>query len=110
MEAARAAAHVSKQAATQAAMANKMRAPHAVGDVVYVKTFAAGGEQIFKALVLTIRNHFPPIEVKYVSTLEGDTNPLALPAPLTAFVPADKITTTAPPVPAVGARRARARN
>ena len=38
LEAARAAAQVSKQAATQAAVEDEMRAPHAVGDVVYVKT------------------------------------------------------------------------
>ena len=51
MEAARSAAQVSKQAATQAAVEDEMRAPHAVGDVVYVKTFSAGGEQHFRAEV-----------------------------------------------------------
>ena len=56
MEAARAAAQVSKQAATQAAVEDEMRAPHAVGDVVYVKTFAPGGEQHFRAEVLAVRS------------------------------------------------------
>eukprot|EP00966_Prymnesium_polylepis_P290419 6708496-Prymnesium_polylepis.1 len=37
MEAARSAAQVSKQAATQAAVEDELCAPHAVGDVVYVK-------------------------------------------------------------------------
>ena len=96
LEAARAAAQVSKQAATQAAVEDEMRAPHAVGDVVYVKTFAPGGEQHFRAEVLAVRDIFPPVQVKFLSTLAGDTNPLALPAPLTAFVTADKIDTTAP--------------
>ena len=104
LEAARAAAQVSKQAATQAAVEDEMRAPHAVGDVVYVKTFAPGGEQHFRAEVLAVRDIFPPVQVKFLSTLSGDTNPLALPAPLTAFVTADKIETTAPTVSAPASR------
>ena len=104
MEAARAAAQVSKQAATQAAVEDEMRAPHAVGDVVYVKTFAPGGEQHFRAEVLAVRDIFPPVQVKFLSTLAGDTNPLTLPAPLTAFVTADKIETTAPTVSAPASR------
>mmetsp|Transcript_62529 Transcript_62529/g.171729 ORF Transcript_62529/g.171729 Transcript_62529/m.171729 type:complete len:756 (+) Transcript_62529:406-2673(+) len=104
MEAARSAAQVSKQAATQAAVEDEMRAPHAVGDVVYVKTFSAGGEQHFRAEVLAVRDIFPPVQVKFLSTLAGDTNPLLLPAPLTAFVTADKIDTTAPAVSAPASR------
>ena len=104
LEAARAAAQVSKQAATQAAVEDEMRAPHTVGDVVYVKTFAPGGEQHFRAEVLAVRDIFPPVQVKFLSTLSGDTNPLALPAPLTAFVTADKIETTAPTVSAPASR------
>ena len=84
-----------------------MRAPHAVGDVVYVKTFAPGGEQHFRAEVLAVRDIFPPVQVKFLSALSGDTNPLALPAPLTAFVTADKIDTTAPAVSAPASRTTR---
>ena len=104
MEAARSAAQVSKQAATQAAVEDELRAPHAVGDMVYVKTFSAGGEQHFRAEVLAVRDIFPPVQVKFLSTFAGDTNPLALPAPLTAFVTADKIDTTAPAVSAPASR------
>jgi len=37
------------------------------------------------------RNKFPPIEVKYTSTLEGETSSLALPIPRTAFVPVSHV-------------------
>ena len=69
-----------------------------------MKTFSAGGEQHFSAEVLAVRDIFPPVQVKFLSTLAGDTNPLLLPAPLTAFVTADKIDTTAPTVSAPTSR------
>ena len=77
-----------------------MRAPHEVGDIVYVKTFAASGEQFFRAKVAAIRDQFPPIQVEYLSTLDGETDTLALPVPIKAFVSADQISTTQPAAPA----------
>ena len=106
LEAARAASRNSKQAAAHAAVEQELQAPHAVGDVVFVKAIVASGEQYFKAEVVAIRARFPPIQIKYISTLTGETDVIKLPAPITAFVPADKITTE-PPVPTEGRGRTR---
>ena len=105
MESARSAAQTSKQAASQAAVESELRAPHALGDIVFVKTCAAGGEQSFRAKVIAIRAQFPPVKVKFISTLAGDTDKLALPVPLEAFVMADKITTTEPAMPTLARLR-----
>ena len=72
---------------------------------VFVKTCAAGGEQSFRAKVIAIRAQFPPVKVKFISTLAGDTDKLALPVPLEAFVMADKITTTEPAMPTLARLR-----
>jgi len=98
MEAARAASQVSKQAATHAAVEQELQAPHTVGDAVFVKAIVASGEHYFKAEVVAIRARFPPIQIKYISTLAGDTDVIKLPAPIKAFVPADMIMTE-PPAP-----------
>ena len=82
--------------ATHAAVEQELQAPHTVGDEVFVKAIAASGEQYFRAQVVVIRTRFPPIQVKYISTLAGDTDVIKLPSPITAFVPADKVTTTRP--------------
>ena len=66
---------------------------------------AAGGEQSFRAKVIAIRAQFPPVKVKFISTLAGDTDKLALPVPLEAFVMADKITTTEPAMPTLARLR-----
>jgi hypothetical protein len=98
MEAARAAAQVSKQAATHAAVERELQAA------------AAGGEAFFRARVAAIRSRFPPIKVKYISTLAGETDAIKLPAPIAAFVPADRITTTQPaPAPECNLSRTRSR-
>ena len=55
-------------------MEDELRAPHAVGNVVYMKTFSAGGEPHFRAEVLAVQDIFPPVQVKFLSTLAGDTN------------------------------------
>ena len=60
---------------------------YAVGSQVQARGLAPHGVDWFKAEVVSHRSKFPPIEVKYTSTLEGETSSLALPTPRTAFVP-----------------------
>ena len=53
-----------------------------------------GGErEWFKATVTRIRlpPAWPPIAVRFTATLDGATNPLALPDPVTAYVHADDV-------------------
>ena len=97
-------------AATQAAVEAELRAPFDVGDRVYCKAWAAGSEQAFNAEVVSVRQRFPPIQVKFLSTLAGESDPIKLPAPQLAFVSADKISTEPPAAVAERARtRARTR-
>lgn len=60
---------------------------HAVGTTVYVKGHSAAGEAWFEATILAHRSRYPPIQVKYTATLDGDPSKLALPTPQVAFVP-----------------------
>ena len=82
----------------------------AVGDNVYAQGLAPTGETaFFAATILAIRERFPPIQVKYTSTLSGDEDPLFLPIPSTAFVPATHVQRERPPVAASG-KRARSKD
>ena len=40
---------------------------------------------------MALRSCYPPIHVKFMATLEGVTNRLALPEPVTAYVNADGV-------------------
>jgi hypothetical protein len=58
-----------------------------VGQRVLALGFAPSGERIwFQAGVTALRPRWPPIVVKFVATQEGDTQPLLLPRPITAYV------------------------
>ena len=58
-----------------------------IGDRVIAVGFAPSGVKAwFKASVIGFRQRFPPIVVRYTSTLEGCTLPLALPRPVTAYL------------------------
>ena len=87
----KAAAIAEKQAASQAAVAAELEAPYTVGGRVQAKACSAAGEAWFVAEVTAIRSRYPPVGIKFISTLTGDTNPLALPSPLTAFLPANRL-------------------
>ena len=50
-----------------------------------------GGRTWFRATVVALRDHFPPIHVRYTATLDGVTNRLALPEPKTAYLHADHV-------------------
>jgi hypothetical protein len=77
----------------------------AVGDNVYAQGLApTGSTAFFAAQVLAIRERFPPIQVKYTETLSGDEDPLLLPIPSTAFVPAMHVQRERPQVAASGKR------
>ena len=65
------------------------------GDAVEAMGRGPGGERAwFKACVIGFRQKaWPPIVVKYTGTLEGETHPLALPDPVTAYVHLDQVRT-----------------
>ena len=89
---AKAAAIAATQAATQAAIDAELRAPFDVGDRVQAKAYSAAGEAWFAAEVTGIRFRYPPIQVRFISTLSGDKNILALPTPHTnVYMPANRL-------------------
>jgi hypothetical protein len=65
----------------------------AVGDEIEALGSAPGGNGRvwFRAKVVALRSCYPPIHVKFTATLEGVTNRLALPEPVTAYVNADGV-------------------
>ena len=77
----------------------EMSTPHPVGTRLYAKGHVGGGvDAWFEAEVVSHRSSYPPIKVKYLSTLSGETSSLALPTPRTAFVPASKLSAKRPHV------------
>ena len=50
-----------------------------------------GGRDWFRATVVALRTHYPPIHVKYTATLAGLTHRLALPEPVTAYLNVDDV-------------------
>ena len=46
----------------------------------------AGQRKRFKATVVKLRTMFPRIHVRYTSTEDGNTHPLSLPDPITAYL------------------------
>jgi hypothetical protein len=63
-----------------------------VGEVIEAKGAApGGGRSWFRAKVVALRSRYPPLHVRYTATLEGVTNRLALPEPVTAYLNADDV-------------------
>ena len=64
-----------------------------VGDEIEALGAAPGGDGRvwFRAKVVALRPRYPPLHVKFTATLEGVTNRLALPEPVTAYVNADGV-------------------
>ena len=88
LEAARRAATSAKRAAEDDRIGEELAVgEHAMGATVYVKGTAAGVDAWFEAMILAHRERYPPIQVKYTATLDGETSKLALPTPQVAFVP-----------------------
>ena len=65
----------------------------AVGNEIEALGAAPGGNGRvwFRAKVVALRPRYPPIHIKFTATLEGVTNRLALPEPVTAYVNADGV-------------------
>ena len=64
-----------------------------VGDEIEALGAAPGGNGRvwFRAKVVALRSHYPPLHVKYTATLGGVTIRLALPEPVTAYVNTDGV-------------------
>ena len=45
-----------------------------------------GAHALYRATVLEIRARFPRIVIQYMANERGETHPLALPRPVTAYV------------------------
>jgi hypothetical protein len=80
-----------------------------VGDSVFAKGLAPTGDStFFAATIVSIRQRFPPIQVKYKHTLSGDDSSLLLPVPQIAYVQTAHVQKDPPPRQTVGSKRKRA--
>ena len=62
-----------------------------LGEQVEAMGAAPGkGRSWYRATVVALRSRFPPLHVKYTATLAGETNPLALPAPVSPYLHTDE--------------------
>ena len=61
------------------------------GEAVWAWGLYAGVRKRFKATVKSLRKRFPRIVVKYLADESDNTNPLALPDPITAYVTMDDV-------------------
>ena len=65
---------------------------HHTGVPLEAKDAAPGGGRCwFRAKVVALHSRYPPLHVRYAATLEGVTNRLALPEPVTAYLHADDV-------------------
>jgi hypothetical protein len=51
----------------------------------------AGGRKLFKATLLRVRDRWPPCVVRYIADETGATHDVALPSPVTAYLPVNDI-------------------
>lgn len=108
MEEARANSNLSKRRNSNAQAAEEVStANFKVGHIVFAQTFGPTGEVAFyKAMVIALRERYPPIEIKYIATLDGNTDSLVLPSPLTAFLPTSRMQHNQPHQTTNGKRKA----
>ena len=62
-----------------------------VGSAVLAPGLHAGQRKPFRALLLGVRNVFPPLLVRYVATLDGKTIPLLLPEIRSTYLPSSDV-------------------
>jgi hypothetical protein len=62
-----------------------------VGSAVLAPGLHAGQRKPFRALLLGVRNLFPPLLVRYVATLDGKTIPLLLPEIRSTYLPSSDV-------------------
>ena len=68
-----------------------------VGARVYARTLAPDGERAwFVCKLLSTRARYPPLQVEFLATLDGETSVLQLPLPRKAFVPAADVSLDEP--------------
>ena len=90
LRAAREVASAANAAASQVVVEEEMDIGNfTVGARVYARTLAPDGEHAwFVCKLLSTRARYPPLQVEFLSTLDGETSALQLPLPRKAFVPA----------------------
>jgi hypothetical protein len=62
-----------------------------VGSAVLAPGLHAGQKKPFRAVLLGVRNIFPPLLVRYVATLDGRTIPLLLPEIRSTYLPSSDV-------------------
>ena len=89
LKAAREVASAANAAASQVVVEEEMDIGNfTVGARVYARTLAPDGEHAwFVCKLLSTRARYPPLQVEFLSTLDGETSALQLPLPRKAFVP-----------------------
>ena len=90
LKVAREAASEAKAVASQAAAEEEMNTGNfTIGARVYARGLAPDGERAwFVCKLLLTRARYPPLQVEFLATLDGETSALQLPLPRKAFVPA----------------------
>jgi hypothetical protein len=90
LKVAREAASAAKAVASQVAAEEEMDTGNfTVGGRVYARSLAPDGERTwFVCKLLSTRARYPPLQVEFLATLDGETSALQLPLPRKAFVPA----------------------
>ena len=58
--------------------------------------------------IISIRERYPPLQIKYTATLDEKTDSILLPTPITAFVPTTNVQSERPEEAVGGKRKARA--
>jgi len=94
----REAASAAKAAASQVAAEEEMyTGGFTVGARVYARGLAPDGERTwFVCKLLSTRARYPPLQVEFLATLDGETSALQLPLPRKAFVPAVDVSVDEP--------------
>ena len=100
LKAARETASAAKAAANQVAAEEELDiGDFTVGTRVYARGLAPDGERTwFVCKLLSTRTRYPPLQVEFLATLDGETSALQLPLPRKAFVPAVDVSLEEPHV------------
>ena len=98
MKAARDAASAAKAAASQMAAEEELdTGDFTIGARVYARGLAPDGERAwFVCKLLSTRPRYPPLQVEFLATREGETSVLQLPLPRKAFVSAVDVSLVEP--------------
>ena len=62
-----------------------------VGDTVLATGLHAGMRKPFKAVLMGVRSQYPPLLVRYTSTIDGRTLPIVIPEIISTYLPSSEV-------------------